>query len=99
MVSDQTSPEINENILKAEQINETLKNIRIQNCSSSQCWPSLNYSKETKLKSKKRNIKRYNVNQVWSECMQFSLDVFYALCLLTFHLSTVLNINCICIII
>ena len=64
MVSDQKSPEINENILKAEQINETLKNIRIQNCSSSQCWPSLNYSKETKCKSKKRNIKRYNVNQV-----------------------------------
>ena len=52
------------NILKAEQINETLKNIRIKNCSSSHCWPSLNYSKETKLKSKKRNIKRYSVNQV-----------------------------------
>jgi len=64
VVSDQISPEICENILKAEQINETLKNIRIQNCSSSQCWPSLNYSKETKCKSKKRNIKRYNVNQV-----------------------------------
>ena len=64
MVSDRKSPEINENILKAEQINETLKNIRIQNCSSSQCWPGPNYSKETKLKSKKRNIKIYNVNQV-----------------------------------
>ena len=52
------------NTLKAEQINETLKNIRIQNCSSTQCGPSLRYSKETKLKIKKRNIKRYNVNQV-----------------------------------
>ena len=51
--------------MKAEQINETLKNIRVQNCSSSQCWPGPNYSKETKLKGKKkRNIKIYNVNQV-----------------------------------
>jgi hypothetical protein len=55
--------------------------------------------KKKNLKAEKRNIELYNVNQVGSECMQFSLDVYYALCLLTFHLSTVLNINCICIII
>jgi len=57
VVSDRKSPEINENILKAEQINETLKNIHIQNCISDQCWPSLHYSKETKLKGKKKKHK------------------------------------------